>query len=84
VKIGFFSAAADLAAKLANGALPAERIAIAPKLIFNQRLDGWLTVFFIVVVWTVILDMIRGCVRYRSGDRSASRGESPYVPTQLA
>lgn len=83
-KIGFFAAAGDLAAKLANGSLPADRVAVASKLILNQRLDGWLTGFFILVVWIVIVDMVRGCMRYLSGDRVAYRGESPYVPTQLA
>jgi len=45
-KLGFFAGADDLAAKLASGVLPADRIASAPQLIFNQNLDGWLTVFF--------------------------------------
>ncbi len=37
-----------MAAKLAAGALPADKAAVAPQLIFNQRLDGWLTVLFTV------------------------------------
>ena len=45
-KLGFFAGADDLAAKLAAGTLTPERAAVAPQLIFNQQLDGWLTLFF--------------------------------------
>ena len=38
------------AAKLAAGALPPEKAAVAPQLIFNQRLDGWLTILFTVIL----------------------------------
>ena len=63
-KLGFFAAANDLATKLAAGVLPPEKAAVAPQLIFNQRLDAWITVFFTVVLWIVILDMLR--IAYRS------------------
>ncbi len=81
--IGFFAAARDLADKLAAGMLPPERAAVAPKLIFNQQLDGWLTVFFLLVVWTIVVDMLRGCWNHLSGRRPAADTESPYVATQL-
>lgn len=84
VKIGFFAAARDLADKLAAGVLPPERAAIAPELIFNQQLDGWLTVFFLLVVWTIVIDMARGCWLHLSGRRVAASREAPYVATQLA
>ncbi|MGH8198670.1 MAG: carbon starvation CstA family protein [Steroidobacteraceae bacterium] len=84
VKIGFFAAARDLADKLAAGVLPPERAAVAPELIFNQQLDGWLTVFFLVVVWTIVIDMARGCWLHLSGRRVAASREAPYVATQLA
>jgi carbon starvation protein len=58
-KLGFFAAANDLAMKLASGVLPPEKVAIAPQLIFNQRLDGWITLFFTLVLWSVIIDMLR-------------------------
>jgi hypothetical protein len=45
IRIGFFSAADDLADKLAAGALPPEKAAVAPQLIFNLHLDGWITLF---------------------------------------
>jgi carbon starvation protein len=84
VKIGFFAAAQDLADKLAAGALPPDRAAVAPQLIFNQQLDGWLAAFFLIVVWTIVIDMLRGCWLHLSGKRVASSTETPYVATQLA
>ena len=83
-KMGFFAAARDLAEKLAAGVLPPERAAVASKLIFNQHLDGWLTVFFLLVVWIVVIDMARGCLQHLSGRRPAHSTESPYVATQLS
>jgi carbon starvation protein len=83
VKLGFFAAANDLAAKLASGTLPADRIASAPTLIFNQRLDGWLTVFFTLVLWFVIADMLRVAYRRVTGRPVLAGCEAPYQPTQL-
>jgi carbon starvation protein len=81
-KLGFFSAAGDMAAKLAAGTLPPEKAAVAPQLIFNQRLDGWLTILFTVILWFVILDMARICVRRLSG-KAVNTSEAPYQPTKL-
>ena len=83
-KLGFFSAASDLAAKLASGLLPPEKAAVAPQLIFNQRLDGWLTLFFLAVVWFVIIDMLRMSLRYTRGLPVASSSEAPYQVTRLS
>jgi carbon starvation protein len=82
-RMGFFAAARDLAVKLAAGVLPPERAAVASKLIFNQQLDGWLTLFFLLVVWTIVIDMARGCWQHLSGRRPARDTEAPYVATQL-
>jgi len=82
-KLGFFAAANDMAAKLAAGALPAEKAAVAPQLIFNQRLDGWLAILFTVILWLVIFDMARICVRRLSGKQLARSSEAPHQPTRL-
>ena len=82
-KLGFFAAADDLAQKLASGALPADRIASAPQLIFNQNLDGWLTVFFTLVLWFVIGDMLRIAYCRLTGRSVPASSEAPYQPTQL-
>ena len=77
--LGFFAGAADMAAKLASGALPAARVAVAPKLIFNQQLDGWLTIMFTVIVWLVILDMLRVASRAARGLPTLASSEAPRV-----
>jgi len=66
-KLGFFAAASDMANKLATGSLPPERAHVAPQLIFNQQLDGWLTIIFTVILWFVIADMLRVSIRFVRG-----------------
>jgi carbon starvation protein len=63
IRVGFFAAANDMAAKLAAGTLPPEKAAVAPQLIFNQHLDAWLTMFFVLMLWIVVLDMLRVVVQ---------------------
>ncbi len=82
--IGLFAAARDLGAKLAAGTLPPDRAAVAPQLIFNQQLDGWLTAFFLALVWIIVIDMVRSCSLHLSGRRRAMATEVPHVPTRLA
>jgi carbon starvation protein len=84
VKLGFFAAANDMAAKLAAGTLPADRAKVAPTLIFNQQLDGWLTVFFSILLWIVLIEMIRISVRHVRGQSVPANSEAPYVATKLA
>ncbi|MGE0581858.1 MAG: carbon starvation CstA family protein [Steroidobacteraceae bacterium] len=81
-RIGFFAAARDLAAKLAAGALPPERAAVAPQLVFNQQLDAWITGFFLIVVWVVIADMLRVCWRAVNGRPVLPSSEAAYVPAK--
>jgi carbon starvation protein len=80
VRIGFLAAADDLAAKLASGVLPAVQATSAPHLIFNQRLDAVLTVFFTVVLWLIIFDMLRVCRRVVRGRPVLPISEAPYAP----
>jgi carbon starvation protein len=83
VRVGFFAAANDMASKLASGLLPPEKAAVAPQLIFNQHLDAYLTLFFVVVLWVVILDMVRLCRRYLSGKPVLKLSEVPHEPSRL-
>ena len=83
VKLGFFAAANDLAAKLAAGMLAPDRAKVAPTLIFNQQLDGWLTIFFGLLLWIVLLEMIRISVRHLRGLPVPPSSEAPYVATKL-
>jgi carbon starvation protein len=83
IRIGFFAAAHDMAAKLDAGVLPPEKAAVAPQLIFNQELDAWLTLFFVVVLWVVLFDMLRVCSRYLAGKKVRPSAEAPHVPSRL-
>lgn len=81
--IGFLAAAHELSARLAAGALAPAAAAVAPQLIFNQRLDAWLTVFFTAVLWLVIIDMGRVCVRKLRGLPEPMSSEAPYQAARL-
>ncbi|MGR8980700.1 MAG: carbon starvation CstA family protein [Gammaproteobacteria bacterium] len=83
VRIGFFAAANDLSAKLAGGLLPQEKAAIAPQLIFNLRLDAWLTLFFVTLLWLIVWDMIRVSGRHLAGKPVPPLSESPHSPSRL-
>ena len=83
VKLGFFAAANDMAAKLAAGTLAPDRAKVAPTLIFNQQLDGWLTIFFGLLLWIVLLEMIRISIRHLRGLSVPANSETPYVATKL-
>ncbi|HEY8537660.1 MAG TPA: hypothetical protein VIL28_02265, partial [Steroidobacteraceae bacterium] len=66
----------QLAARLAQGTLPPEQAAVAPQLIFNQRLDAVLAIILTLVLWVVIVDTARVCWRVAKG--------LPVLPTSEA
>jgi carbon starvation protein len=77
VRIGFLAAADQVAAKLAAGALPPEQAAVAPQLIFNQRLDAVLAVVLTLILWIVIADTLRVCMRVVQGLPVPPSSEAP-------
>src|SRR5258706_3621694 len=81
--IGFLSGAAGMAEKLAAGTLPPERAAVAPQLIIGQQIDAALALFFAIVLWVVIIDMLRMSLRIRSGKAVLPLSEAKYIRTQL-
>lgn len=83
IRIGFFAAADDLTDKLAAGVLPPAKAAVAPQLIFNLHLDAWLTLFFVSLLWLIVFDMLRVCVRYLAGKPVLPLTESPHSPSRL-
>jgi len=83
VRIGFLAAANSLADKLAGGVLPPEKAAVAPALIFNQRLDAVLTLFFVCLLWLIVLDMLRVCARHLNGQPVPPLSEAPHQATRL-
>lgn len=83
-RIGFFAAANDMAGKLAAGLLSPERAAVAPQLILNQRIDGYLTLFFALLLWVILLDMLRVVWRVVSQRTVLPSTETGYQPRALA
>lgn len=78
-RVGFLAAADQLAEKLATGTLPAQQAAVAPQLIFNQRLDAVLAVVLTAVLWVVIVDMLRVSWRVWRGLPVPPSSEAPSV-----
>jgi carbon starvation protein len=78
-RIGFLAAANQMAAKLAAGTLKPEQAAVAPQLIFNQRLDAALAVLLTAILWVVIADMLRVSLRVVQGKPVLPNSEAPYV-----
>jgi len=83
LRVGFFAAANHLSEQLGAGTLPPERAAVAPQLIFNQHLDAYLTMFFVVVLWVVVIDMLRLSIRHIKGKKVLPFTETTYVKTAL-
>jgi carbon starvation protein len=78
-RIGFLAAADHLADKLASGALSPEQAAVAPQLIFNQRLDAALAMLLTAILWIVIADMLRVSSRVVRGLPVLPSSEAPAV-----
>jgi carbon starvation protein len=76
-RVGFLAAADQLASKLAAGQLPAEQAAVAPQLIFNQRLDAVLAMLLTVILWIVITDTLRVAWRVHRGLPVLPSSEAP-------
>ncbi|MET0390500.1 MAG: carbon starvation CstA family protein [Polyangiales bacterium] len=90
VRVGFIAGANALATKLAAGTLPPKQAAVAPELIFNQRLDAGLTALFTIMLWLIIGDMLRICLRVLRGlpvppsSESVPSYHSERPPTRVA
>ncbi|MEW6613486.1 MAG: carbon starvation CstA family protein [Pseudomonadota bacterium] len=82
-RIGFIAHAHDLAQKLAAGALPPDKAAQAPQLIFNDKLDAVLTAFFLITTWVLVLDTLRVCYRALRRLPVPPISESPHEPSRL-
>ncbi len=83
LRVGFLAHAEDLSSKLAAGTLPADKIATAPQLIFNDYLDAALTALFLVLTWVLVLDTLRVCYRVLTGQPHAPSSESPHIPSRM-
>ena len=77
VRIGFLAAADQIASKLAAGTLAPEQAAVAPQLIFNQRLDAVLAIVLTLILWIVIADTLRVSMRVLQGLPVPPSSEAP-------
>src|SRR3989338_2880884 len=82
-RIGFLAAANSMSDKLAPGALPPDKAAVAPQLIFNMQIDAVLALFFVTLLWLVVIDMLRVCMRHLRGHAVPPLSETPHYPTRL-
>jgi len=83
-RLGFLAHAADLQRRLADGTLPAEAVASAPRLIFNDHLNAVMTALFLAITWIVVFETARMCRRALRGDALPLSSEAPYARTELA
>jgi carbon starvation protein len=57
--------------------LTPEQAAVAPQLIFNQRLDAVLAIVLTLILWIVIVDTARVCMRVVQGLPVPPSSEAP-------
>jgi carbon starvation protein len=72
LRIGFLAQASSLSAKLAEGAVPADKIEQTRHVIFNNQLDAAVTAAFLVLVAVVVLDAARGWLRTLAARRNGA------------
>jgi len=83
-RIGFLSGANQLAAQIAAGSIPAEKIAETQRLMFNLRLDAAVTIVLASMILLMLIEALGQWYAILSRRREATLHESPYVRTQWA
>jgi carbon starvation protein len=80
-RIGFLSAANAMAAQIAAGKIPADKIVETQRLIFNQRLDAAVTAILAAMILVLLVEAIIQWTALLSKRRNPVLHESPYVAT---
>jgi carbon starvation protein len=83
-RIGFLAYANALAAQIAAGRIPAEKIAETHRLIFNQRLDAAVTGVLAAMILVLIVEALAQWYSILSRRKEPVLHESPYVVTRWA
>jgi carbon starvation protein len=78
-RIGFISAANAMAAQIAAGNVPAEKIVETQRLIFNQRLDAVVTAILAAMILVLLLEAVIQWAALLSKRHEPVLHESPYV-----
>ena len=81
-RLGFLSAANQMAARLASGAIPAGKLAETSRLIFNQRLDAAVTATLALMVLVLVVEALFEWGRILTSAKAPVLHETPYVKTQ--
>jgi carbon starvation protein len=83
-RIGFLAYANALAAQIAAGKIPAEKVAETQRLIFNQRLDAGVTAVLATMILVLIVEALAHWYSILSHRKQPVLHESPYVATNWA
>jgi carbon starvation protein len=83
-RLGFLAHARSLAEQIAAGAIPADKLAITERLIFNDRLDAAVTGIFAGLVILILIESSRHWWLYTVGRKEAVLSEAPMVPSRWA
>lgn len=83
-RIGFLSGANALAAQVAAGKIPAEKIVEMQRTVFNLRLDAVVTALLAVMVLALVFEAILRWTAILTKKSEAVLHETPYVVTQWA
>jgi carbon starvation protein len=83
-RIGFLAGAKALAAVLALGKMPAEKITETHRLIFNQRLDAAVTVALALMVLILVVEAAVRWYAILARGQATTLHETPYVATRWA
>ncbi len=83
-RIGFLAYARILAAQIAAGKIPAEKIAETQRLIFNQRLDAAVTGVLAAMILVLIVEALVHWYSILTHRKESVLHESPYIATRWA
>ena len=83
-RIGFLAYAKVLAAQIAAGRIPGEKIAETQRLIFNQRLDAAVTGVLAAMILVLIFEALVHWYAILTHRKESVLHESPYVATRWA
>ena len=83
-RLGFLAAANAMAAEIAAGQIPVEKIAETRRLIFNQRLDAAVTVVLAGMILVLLVEAVMQWTAILTKRKAAVLHESPYVATAWA
>jgi carbon starvation protein len=81
-RIGFLSGANEFAAQIASGAVPAAKVAETHRLMFNLRLDAFVTSILALMILLLIVEALAQWYAILSKRQEALLRESPYVRTR--